>query len=1058
MPVEIPERLVELIRTGQCVLFLGAGATRDAGGPTGPELASLLAAKFSITDIPTTDLQHFSDILMGVDTVDREDVDRVVVETLKSIKPSRGHRKIPSFRWKAIFTTNYDRLVEISYDASEAQAGAPALQDLKVVVDVRQNCSLSDPSRVPLYKLHGCISSIERRTPLVLTTRDYRSTRKNRRKMLRSLRVLAREHSVVFVGYSFSDSIIMNLLDDLEEESPYSSRRRMYLVTPEPRDSEVQFFQSRKLSVIPSTASDFFGKLDEYFGEEAQKELLVRKIPSLFDARGQPIALPPKLRIALSGQVDILPLGAPPQTNARPFLSGLPATAGDLANRNDIERQQEEELRNLVVGALDADQYLRPVVVVLGAGGSGKSTLALRTAYQLAQENAAIAFRLKASEFLRNRDIVALCSGINCPSIIVADGVEINARFKLLRNLRADLSAARCRTLLLISCHKAVWNVYNGQYPQRDVKIFELKDRLSNLEARALVDKLGRYKLLTSHDATDLTDKASYVLERCGGHLVVAMLELVRNENFRTIILSEYQNLSSRAKIAYKFVALLHQFSLSTPDYLLNRLSTNDWQVFTDEVIRLESELIIVQDMNYPAGRLSFRSRHPIVAETIVSAVLPKHEDRVSMYRRIIGALGSTEEDRSFLLNILTSRQVIEDLREPKYIREMFELALDQFPDDRVLILHLGKTMNRMGDLDRAHEILSWGRSLDPRDSHILHQLGMCEEKKARKEAPGVVREARYEEARKLYLQIELIEPHSHYGYSAQARLQIERAKEIESEEERSELLSSCCSVISRGLSLVRDDDKGVLEEINARLWQALGQPEAVVELTERLRAESRIRYAATYHLLAAALLQLNRAADAETAIEDGLAQFPGDYRLMDLLLRVLEDRFHLREARVRFERAFEIKTVASELAIRTQFLKAVASYYDSQFERARRAFSELRRSLRYAASTRIRIYLADESHNPMLRSGTRRPTSGSRELVVDTESGYKIPLDNVSVWEAQGRPTGFTFVVGFTLAGPRARLKGPENKQDQGASENSSGHLSSAKLKAVDERHSGHE
>ena len=84
VPVEIPERLVELIRTGQCVLFLGAGATRDAGGPTGPELASLLAAEFSVTDIPTTDLQRFSDILMGVDAVDREDVDRVVVETLKS--------------------------------------------------------------------------------------------------------------------------------------------------------------------------------------------------------------------------------------------------------------------------------------------------------------------------------------------------------------------------------------------------------------------------------------------------------------------------------------------------------------------------------------------------------------------------------------------------------------------------------------------------------------------------------------------------------------------------------------------------------------------------------------------------------------------------------------------------------------------------------------------------------------------------------------------------------------------------------------------------------------
>ena len=67
----IPQELLDLISKGQAVLFLGAGATRAADGPTGRELAQLLAHEFLKNDIPTDDLEQFAEILCA--SVDREE-------------------------------------------------------------------------------------------------------------------------------------------------------------------------------------------------------------------------------------------------------------------------------------------------------------------------------------------------------------------------------------------------------------------------------------------------------------------------------------------------------------------------------------------------------------------------------------------------------------------------------------------------------------------------------------------------------------------------------------------------------------------------------------------------------------------------------------------------------------------------------------------------------------------------------------------------------------------------------------------------------------------------
>jgi len=93
--MDIPMELRDLVCSGDCVLFLGAGATCDAQGPSGSELACALADHFGRSDIDTADLTRFADILLSQPEINREDVDKKIVDILRSLKPCKGHRILP---------------------------------------------------------------------------------------------------------------------------------------------------------------------------------------------------------------------------------------------------------------------------------------------------------------------------------------------------------------------------------------------------------------------------------------------------------------------------------------------------------------------------------------------------------------------------------------------------------------------------------------------------------------------------------------------------------------------------------------------------------------------------------------------------------------------------------------------------------------------------------------------------------------------------------------------------------------------------------------------------
>ena len=106
----------------RAVLFLGAGAslgaTRTNGQkiPDAQALGTMLSKEFLNSSYNSADFKTIYDFACSTRSV--RDVQKFLRETLIDYTPAPFHLLIPTFAWAGIITTNYDLIVEKSYEYS----------------------------------------------------------------------------------------------------------------------------------------------------------------------------------------------------------------------------------------------------------------------------------------------------------------------------------------------------------------------------------------------------------------------------------------------------------------------------------------------------------------------------------------------------------------------------------------------------------------------------------------------------------------------------------------------------------------------------------------------------------------------------------------------------------------------------------------------------------------------------------------------------------------------------------------------------------------------------
>ena len=168
--------------------------------------------------------------------------------------PGQAHGIMTMIKWRTIFTTNYDRLIEIAHESSR-----DCVQRVLPIYTPDAQMRRHEVEVARLIKLNGSVDKAARNSSheLVLTFADQQEARSRNSEFYDLLREEAINGPIIFVGFSFTypgarnvgTSPEFSLLQEILREMGPAARWH-YFVTPFDPSSADSNFILRKLHAI----------------------------------------------------------------------------------------------------------------------------------------------------------------------------------------------------------------------------------------------------------------------------------------------------------------------------------------------------------------------------------------------------------------------------------------------------------------------------------------------------------------------------------------------------------------------------------------------------------------------------------------------------------------------------------------------------------------------------------------------------------------------------------------------------------------------------------------
>ena len=222
--------LIMSMRSGECVPFLGAGASLGFEGavglPTGGELAAELA---KACDYPGTDHTDFLRVAQYYEMVRTPLLLRRFISSkikVPDVVPGKVHRTIAALPFHTVLTTNFDTLMEQAFAEfvgpnGEHKKPAMAYYKLRANEETLAPPTIAEPL---VYKLHG---TVDQSTTMVVTEDDVVDFLTC--VMLKSpplpdpVRAIFANQTILFIGYGLKDWNIRVLLRSMRERRGLAS-------------------------------------------------------------------------------------------------------------------------------------------------------------------------------------------------------------------------------------------------------------------------------------------------------------------------------------------------------------------------------------------------------------------------------------------------------------------------------------------------------------------------------------------------------------------------------------------------------------------------------------------------------------------------------------------------------------------------------------------------------------------------------------------------------------------------------------------------------------------
>lgn len=945
MTIEIPSALFESVKNGKVVLFLGAGASIGAISsdgtecPKGYELGHILSDTFlngEQKDKPLSTIAEYA-----IATSDLLTVQHFVHDFFNDFYPADFHKKIASFKWAGLFTTNYDLVIERAYsDANDKlQELVPVVKNLdRVDQKIRENM-------LPYNKLHGCIShwNVEE-IPLIFTVDQYVDHKENRTSLFNRLLDYGREYTVVFVGYSLEDHDIREAL--LELNKHIDVRPRYYTVTPSVNKFDKAVLEKKRVEPIESTFEEFLLALDCGIDKTLRSVVLPERkheIERKFVSNEEHLS--DEGAAVIGSDITYIFEGMQiEKCDPQDFYRGASYGWGAIERGLDCRRLITDSILSDVILVDEPDRLSKVDFYLLsGHAGSGKTCTLKRIAWDAAIEFEKVCFFIDSTNRINLKPIIEVSEKCNERVFVFVDKCSLHIGEIIY--LYQSAKRQQVPITILASERHNEWNV--DCVPLHSLIADQwLLPYLKEKEIGSLLDKLTENKCLGVLKNLSREEQESAFRSKAQRQLLVALYEVTVSKPFEMIVFDEYKNIEpEKARLIYRTICALNKWGVPVRSGLIHRIFDINFEEFKNKFfIPLEH---IVQTNKTNAEDYSYQARHPQIAEFVFEQAFDTVQERFDLILTIISCmdLGYGSDYRAFR-EIIKARNLAALFKDPVMVRKIYDVCKEMANNDDFYhqqIAHFEfKRDNPNYSLAEKH--LDIAEKLNPNNSSIVHSRSLLQLQRS-KNAKGLERERLLSSADSYAKKSISANSSSDHGYQTVCDVGLERLKDLMSSDSEDDLLinetiKSLESTLSAGQQKYPNSE--FLLSTESRFRELIGDSgKAIAALERAFKSNDSSPFVAS--ALAKSYKRKGQIDKAREVLETLLHTQAADKNCNGLLGALISRHYpeEAEKALLHMRRSF----TKGDTNYRNQFWYARQLYIEKQYVEANSVFLELKSS-----------------------------------------------------------------------------------------------------------------
>jgi len=870
--IDIPLPLRHAIELGECVLFLGAGIGQHLRRPNGenlPDAAGLarqIAKHFSI-ETTSDDLSKVAELVAIRGR--KDDLQDFIRKQFADLVPDETIKWLCSRRWRAIFTTNYDRGIERAYELLSEPPQQPISFSINgdvVHVDIR--------FEIPVYHIHGSIFGGMQH--IVISQSDYTRFREQRQMLFELLKKEFATSTFLYIGYSNRDPNWAILLNEITEQFLPSKLPRAYRVDPNTQKDDAEILRSRGIEPIDADLELFvaasIAQLEPFQVDDGRLKALQSTVPAhLLNAFEKNPA--PVVRLIASWQyVNQAPFSDTP--NNQTFFHGdqpnWALIGAGIPFRRDVEVDMYDDILDYVTG----DSERPTTLVVTGPAGYGVTTILMNLAGRLVKERIGPIYFLKAGAELLEGDVdfAIDIAGSEVACFVIDNAADCAQR---LQNTIARLRDTKRSAVFLCGARMNEWRQRNIRISHKEYVV----DPLSDEEIGRLLDCLQANHELNKLEPLSRDMQYAVIREKHGKELLVVMREATEDKRFDAILEDEFFGIDDeKCREIYLMVCCFHQHGSYVRDVLLSDLAGIPLSDFHSRIKNSLDGILVNECIDATSGRYAYRTRQRTIAH-VVWERCGENSQKDAILQMALNHLNlNYSADANAFEKFIRNDSLIDGIRGLENKIKFFDLACNKDPESPYVRQHYARMLYREGLLDLALGQVEQGYEIDPKNPPrvLIHTKGVILGALALQAESVDIGRRRLAQAEDVLRRVLQQSRKDEYAYHALATLYLDWAKHSKVEEESALYLTKAEETVSEGLRHCREKDGLWIVSSDIEKW--LGDQPSQVKALEAAVKASPGSIIARY-LLGKAYRHLGRLPEAITVLEPNIKNHSDEFR-----------------------------------------------------------------------------------------------------------------------------------------------------------------------------------